>query len=144
MWYSEDPWEEARPLSLPPLTLQGTETPPHVCVSQDNQTEKLSPDKRALSGLKDVFMSPCRCLTETWKVVSEGGLVRGEYSPQYSDGAFRLDNTHIMHLSLSLPLLMYTRHSVLISNTHCRRVMAQLKYLYKFRLWKNYSGLSGN
>lgn len=36
MWHSEDPWEEARPLSLLPLTLQGRERPSRVCISQDN------------------------------------------------------------------------------------------------------------
>lgn len=72
-------------------------------------------------------MSPCRCLTETWKVGSEGVLVHGYYSRWYSDGAFRLDNTHIIRPSISLLLLMCTRHSVLIPNTHCQRVMAPLK-----------------
>lgn len=72
-------------------------------------------------------MFRCRCLTETWKVGSEGVLVHGYYSRWYSDGAFRVDNTHIVRLCLSLPLLMCTRHSILIPNSHCQRVMAQLK-----------------
>lgn len=45
-------------------------------------------------------MSPCHCLTETRKVGSEGVLVHGYYSRWYSDGALRLNNTHIIPFSL--------------------------------------------
>ncbi len=51
-------------------------------------------------GLRAVFMSACHFLTETWKVSSEGELVRCHYSHWYSDEALRLNNTHTIHLSL--------------------------------------------
>lgn len=39
----------------PTRTLQGTERPSHVCISQDNQIEKSSPDKCALSRAEGRF-----------------------------------------------------------------------------------------
>lgn len=145
MWHSEDPWEEARPLSLLLLTLEGTERPSHVCISQDNQIEKPSSDKCALSRAEGHFYVSLSLSDED----VEGRLWRRACSRLLQSlvqwwAPSQLHNTRIIRLSLSLPLLMCTRHSVLIPNTHCQCVMAPLKWLYKFRLWKNYSGLSGN
>lgn len=56
MWHSEDPWEEARPLSLLPLTLQGRERGPRASAFHKiTQIEKPSPDKCALSRAEGRF-----------------------------------------------------------------------------------------
>lgn len=139
--HSEGFWKEARPWLLT-RSLHATEDLSHVCVSQDNQIERLPPNKCALSrpeGRFYVSLSPS-------DGHAEGQIWRRACSRLLRSFVQLPIGVTMATLSacLCLALQMRNRQSVLISNTHCQRVMTSQQSQGEMKLLKHHSGLSAN